>query len=42
LRPEPICFEGKFFTTSAAFAAKLFTIGAGDWEGSTTAFLRRL
>ena len=42
LRPEPILAKDKFFTTSAAFAAKLFTSGADDGEGSLEAFLRRL
>ena len=41
LRPEPFCFEGKFFTTTAAVAAKLFTAGANDEEGSETPLLPR-
>ena len=42
LRPEPILIGRELFTTSTAFAAKLFTIGAGDVEGFRAAFPRRL
>ena len=42
LRPEPTLCGRELFTTSNAFAAKLFTTGAGDAEGFRDAFLRRL
>jgi hypothetical protein len=42
LRPKPLWIEAKLFTTAQSAAAKLFTIGAEDEEGSWPAFLRRL
>ena len=41
LRTRPLLAKGKFFTSSVALSAKLFTAGAADEEGLTVALLPR-
>ena len=41
LRTRPSLAKGKFFTSSAALSAKLFTAGAADEEGFAVALLPR-
>ena len=41
LRTRPLLAEGKFFTSSAALSAKLFTAGAAAEEGFAAALLPR-
>ena len=41
LRTRPSLAKGKFFTSSAALSAKLFTAGAAAEEGFTAALLPR-
>ena len=41
LRTRPSLAKGKFFTSSAALSAKLFTAGAADEEGLAVALLPR-
>src|SRR6476619_315537 len=41
LRTRPLLAKGKFFTSSAALSAKLFTAGAAAEEGFAAALLPR-